>query len=97
LFIPDQYFSFIWDRFSELKFFSTMSKLDYSDQLRVDFATYSIRYFNEAPLFGHGYFNFSSLFGHDKGVAMYSHNNFIETIVGLGIVGITLYYSLYFL
>ena len=96
LFIPDQYFSFIWDRFSELRFFSTVSKLDYSDQLRVDFATYSIQYFNIAPIFGHGYFNFASLFNTDKGVSIYSHNNFFETAVGLGMVGIIFYYSIYY-
>lgn len=97
LFIPVEYFSFILNRFGELKFFSTVSKLSASDQIRVDFINYSIQYFNINPFFGHGYYNFSSLFYHDRGFAMYSHNNFMEIVVGLGIFGIIIYYSLYFL
>lgn len=97
LFIPEEYFSFILERFENLKFFSTVSKLNRSDQLRVDFITYSIKYINASPIFGQGYFNFSNLFYRDKGFAMYSHNNLLETGVGLGIVGIIIYYYLYFI
>lgn len=97
LFIPEEYFSFILDRFDELKFLSTVSKLNYSDQLRVDFINYSFNYFNTNPIFGNGYFNFSSMFYKDKGLAIYSHNNFLETLVGLGILGFVIYYYMYFL
>lgn len=97
LFIPPDYFSFIWERFGDLKFFSKVSNLDYSDQLRVDFITHSVNYFNSQPIFGHGYYNFASLFYKDKGIAVYSHNNFIETGVGLGVIGLVIYYSLYFI
>lgn len=39
---------------------------------------------------------FSQLFKMTNGVAVYSHNNFIETIVGGGIIGFVLYYALYY-
>lgn len=95
--IPEDYFSFIINRFEELKFFSTISKLNKSDQLRLDFITYSVNYINSHPIFGQGYLNFSNLFYRDKGFAIYSHNNFLETMVGLGIVGLVIYYYIYFL
>lgn len=97
LLVPSEYFSFVWQRFEDLNFFAKLNTLDEGDRLRIDFLANSITYFNSHPIFGNGYYNFSALYFKSKGLAMYSHNNFVETAVGLGIIGLLLYYRLYFL
>ena len=53
------------------------------------------RYFKEKPIFGYGIDNFRYIFGAKYGFFTYAHNNFIEILVGGGIVGFILYYSIY--
>ena len=51
----------------------------------------------DSPILGNGYYSFSQLLLKEYGFATYSHNNFIEIFVGGGIIGFTLYYSLYYI
>lgn len=97
LFIPPEYLDFVSERLSQLNFFSDkINRLDDSDELRVILFQQGLEYWGESPLFGNGYYCFSQLFKMTNGVAVYSHNNFIETIVGGGIIGFVLYYALYY-
>lgn len=98
-YIPTEYLYFISERLAHLNFFVTkMNEINVSgDGERIRMMEYGLTYCSESPIFGKGYYNFSQLFKVDNGVAMYSHNNFIETFVGGGIIGFVLYYSLYYL
>ena len=62
---------------------------DYSLQNRNNMIAQAIMLFKERPIFGYGLSNFSTFYG------TYSHNNFTELLVSLGITGFTLYYLLY--
>lgn len=66
-----------------------------SDQGRVLMIESGFRYFLQRPIFGWGNNSFMLLFGADTGYYLYSHNNFIELLVNLGLVGFLLYYSFY--
>ncbi|MDC7230366.1 MAG: O-antigen ligase family protein [Sphaerochaetaceae bacterium] len=48
--------------------------------------------FYKRPLFGYGIGTFGILNN-----SSYAHNNFIEILVGMGLLGFTIYYSIYFL
>lgn len=54
-----------------------------------------LRYFSEKPLFGHGINGFMNLYGDEFGNYGYAHNNFVELLVGIGLIGFTIYYSIY--
>ena len=54
-----------------------------------------LRWFIERPIFGYGMNSFEPMCGHATGQYWYSHNNYIEILVGTGIIGLITYYSLY--
>jgi len=56
-----------------------------------------IRYFIKSPIWGHGINNYRILNGQDTGIYTYSHNTFIELLVGVGPLGIILFYSLFYM
>jgi O-antigen ligase len=92
--IPREYLAFVLERGLNLNVFSE-NTIDYSDQLRLNFIDYGISYFLQNPIFGHGFYNFSILYENSTGIFMYSHNNFIETLVGGGLIAFIIYYSFY--
>ncbi|PHS36976.1 MAG: hypothetical protein COB07_11660 [Sulfurovum sp.] len=47
-------------------------------------------YFTSTPLFGHGLNNFRLV------ARTYSHNNYIELLFGVGLIGATIFYSIYY-
>ncbi len=49
--------------------------------------------FQDRPLFGYGLGNFSSL----NKLGVYAHNNYVELLVGVGLIGTLVYYSIYYL
>lgn len=57
---------------------------------RKYFIALGLDLFSEKPLIGHGLDNFRE-FSHT-----YSHNNFIELLVGVGLIGTIIYYLIYF-
>ncbi len=57
---------------------------------RLYFIELALNYFMDKPLFGHGIDNFRVYTGR------YTHNNYTELLFGVGFIGMTLYYSLYF-
>ena len=88
---------FVSERLAQLNFFSNqINNLDESDSTRILLLESGLVYGLISPIFGNGYYSFSQLLLKDYGFAMYSHNNFVETFVGGGIIGVILYYSLYY-
>lgn len=63
-----------------------------SFNLRQTMVEYGIYFWKEQPLFGYGIDNFRTLFGAVTGMELYSHNNYIELMVGVGFLGVTIYY-----
>ena len=66
--------------------------VDSSTLVRIDMIEQGMQLFKERPIFGYGIANFSVL----STYATYSHNNYVELLVGVGIVGALFYYCLYF-
>ena len=64
---------------------------DSSTLSRMSFIETGWRLFMDKMFVGYGVNNFAYV----SGFGMYSHNNFIEILVGLGLVGFVLYYSMY--
>lgn len=62
-----------------------------SDNLRAELIRFGLELFMENPFLGYGLNNYQ-LF-HWSGA--YSHNNYIEVLVSLGIVGFVIYYSMF--
>lgn len=97
--IPPDYLNFVIERMSLLNVFSSDSQEnlnDSGDDLRLDFIIKGVYYFLMSPILGHGYYSFSQLYGGDTGNYMYSHNNYIETLVGGGVIAFVLYYSIHY-
>ena len=80
---------------SMLNVFTGVSTIDSSTRLRMNMIEYGLIWFKEKPLLGVGIDNYRYLWHSVSGVAMYAHNNYIEILVDLGIVGFIVYYSIY--
>ena len=71
-------------------------EMDSSAEKRLGFVEYGIRWFKEKPLLGYGVHAYARLLGQsDYGLYTYSHNNYIELLVGVGLVGTITYYAIY--
>lgn len=64
-------------------------------ELRSNFVESGLRYFMDAPIHGHGANQFRILYAKETGFQTYSHNTFIELLVGLGSIGCMMF--VYFL
>lgn len=96
MFIPSGYLDYVFERLLNLNFLSDSSVLDSSDRTRVELINNGFMYWGQRPLLGHGFYNFSIVNGREAGVHLYSHNNFIEVLVGGGLIGFILYYYYYY-
>ena len=56
---------------------------------RIFFIEKAIDGFFDSPLYGHGFRSFEAKF------TLYSHNNYLELLYSIGIIGFFLYYSIY--
>lgn len=65
--------------------------IDASTAERMALIDAGLKLWEESPVLGHGINTFTPLAGFD----LYAHNNYIEEGVGLGIVGVFLWYSIY--
>lgn len=96
--LPHDYLQFVSERLLGLGFWSEYSdSVDVADQIRKDLIRNGVSYFLHRPLFGHGLYNFSIVNGQNTGIFLYSHNNFIELLVGCGLIGFMIYYAIYIL
>ncbi len=75
--------------------FTGEGKVDSSADIRDTFIQNGKRWFLEQPAFGYGINNYKVMNQEATGRFTYSHNTFIDIAVGLGIVGLVWYYSVY--
>lgn len=84
----------------QLPMFSTINKrfqsyisgnLNKSDVGRKEMIRFGIDLFKQRPVFGYGLNNYRHFYN-----GYYSHNNFVELLACLGLVGFVLYYAMYF-
>jgi O-antigen ligase len=78
-----------------LKFISAEQIAEGSIIERTYMFRYGLELFKASPLIGYGVNNYRILLGKDIGVITYAHSNYIELLVGLGILGAIIYYSMY--
>lgn len=64
--------------------------LDPSAEARMNMISNGLRIFLRSPLFGHGIRSYEVLTH-----SAYSHNNYVELLVGVGLFGTAVYYALY--
>lgn len=69
--------------------------VDSSTALRSEYISIGIDAFKNSPFFGYGLDNYRFINLHETGHFTYSHNNFIEILVGVGIFGFIVYYFFY--
>ncbi len=69
--------------------------VDNSSDTRLRMMIDGFKWFLDKPLFGYGTDQYGILYAEHYGMYRYSHSNFIEVLVNHGIVGFTVYYSLY--
>lgn len=69
--------------------------VDNSTQVRMSMIEYGVYWFQKKPILGYGIDNYKYLYANMVGDYMYSHNNYIELLVGTGVIGILSYYSMY--
>ncbi|SES42857.1 O-antigen ligase family protein [Salipaludibacillus aurantiacus] len=70
---------------------------DESTLIRRAMIDYGYLWFSNNPVFGYGINNYRELYGSVTGWYTYSHNNYIELLVGVGLIGTIIYYSGYIL
>ena len=58
---------------------------------RLDFISIGMDLFRDRPLFGYGLGNYQNV----SGLNLYAHNNYVELLVDLGLVGTAIYYTIY--
>lgn len=75
---------------SFLSVFFGESNIDYSTETRFNLIDIGISLFLNKPFLGHGIGSYSIL----SGYYVYSHNNYIELLVGVGLIGTVIYYSM---
>lgn len=77
---------------------SILNGVEQGDTSRLLLVLYGVEWFQEHPVLGVGINNYrvlSTVTAPFVGMDFYAHNNFIELLVDVGIVGTILYYSIY--
>ena len=82
-----------WRIEGALALFGKKGKVDSSALLK--YIEVGINSWKESAVFGYGLDNFRIINFRATGHATYSHNNFIEILVGVGAIGFLIYYSYY--
>jgi len=81
---------------SMLAGFMGVGTTDSSMRLRTQMIEVGLEQFLKTPIFGMGMGNAHILSARYLGADVYLHNNFIEVLAGGGIIGFSIYYSMYF-
>ncbi len=90
--LPETYVNYIFSRFDNIFGGSGKIELDGSDMIRMEMINDGLSWFWEKPILGNGFYSFPSLFGNKTGLFMYAHNNYVELLCDLGIIGFILFY-----
>jgi len=75
---------------SMMLIFTGSSDLDYSSNERIKMIEVGMSLIGDSPIWGSGIGSYGLVSGFNR----YSHNNYIELLVGLGVIGLILYYSM---
>ncbi len=70
-------------------------EVDASTSTRMKLIEYGMTWFSSSPLFGHGIDNYRNLLSQVSGLTTYAHNNFVELLVDVGLVGFASYYYIH--
>lgn len=82
-------------RFFRLHLSFSGNEVDGDGTLRINMVKWGWDWFIENPVWGYGIGNYGPLLYGKVGLQTYAHNNFIELLVGVGIIGFLLYYLVY--
>lgn len=91
IFNVDIFYKLLGIRFETMFGLNQYGRIDGSTINRLHSINVGLELFKGKPLIGYGIGNFS----YSSGIGGYSHNNYIELLVGLGITGLIIYYSMY--
>lgn len=90
-------FSTVFNRFQmSINSITGQGKVDGSTQTRTTFIKAGIDQFLKTPILGIGIGNSGYITEQATGWFTYLHNNFVELLATTGIIGFSLYYSIYF-
>lgn len=76
-------------------YFSGNGNADSSTITRMEMINHGFIWFKEKPILGYGINNYSKLYGATTDRYTYAHNNLIELLVGMGFLGVIIYYYIY--
>jgi len=71
------------------------NQLDSSSQVRIQMIKYGLEWISKSPFLGYGINNFRILYNQISGIEVYSHSNYIELLIGIGLIGTFVYYSIF--
>ena len=91
------FYAVIGERMESLfSFFLTGSSISgHSAEQRADMINFGLRKWLESPIWGYGFDSFKYYNRSMTGHFYYSHNNFVELLYNLGIIGFVIYYWFY--
>lgn len=84
-----------WRIEGALAMFQKGGKADSSALLRARYIQVGVNAWKKSPIIGYGINNYRVINLRETGHFTYSHNNFIEILVGVGVIGFLIYYSYY--
>ncbi len=67
---------------------------DDSTGVRGGMIVFGLKEFLKSPVWGRGLNAFNKLYGDETGFYTYAHNNYVEVLVSVGLIGFCVYYSL---
>lgn len=93
--VPALYNSIGWRIEGAIAVVTGSGAADSSALLRSRYIEVGLEAFKKAPIFGYGIDNYRFINLRETGHLTYSHNNFIDILVGVGAVGFLIYYYYY--
>jgi len=78
-----------------INIFTDEGKVDNSTTVRLEMIEFGLTKFEKNPFLGYGINNYGILYKQYTGWSTYAHNNYIELLVDIGIVGFLIYYLAY--
>ncbi len=91
----DVFYNILGNRIEKAINYAKGTGIDASLRDRNVMIDYGIEYFKQHPIIGNGTNAFHVLFNIDYNQDLYAHNNFIELLCNYGIIGFSIYYSIY--
>lgn len=93
--IPELYEAIGWRIEGMLSLMTGQGVADSSALLRAQYIKVGLDAFKESPIVGYGIDNYRYINLRETGHLTYSHNNFVDILVGVGGLGFLVYYSYY--